>query len=107
MSHSHVTPLHGEILRYQPPVTVLRLEFAAKQDSRYVEELLINDLFHLTLCEKGDEALLVFVPGNFLFLVGVQNVFSGGKNWFMKIFGPAEFLEKVLEVFALGKAGEL
>lgn len=107
MDDTHVVPFRRQVLGYQPSVAVFRRRLAAKQDRRHVEPSPVDQVLNLALAEQGQKPPLVFLPGDGLLLVAVQEVLVGGKDGQMMILCPADLVEEVFQVGALGKGGEL
>lgn len=105
MNDRHAGPLALQVLDDQPPVTVLGGRFATEQYAGCFEVAWGERTFDVTLFHQLEELGFVYAPVSFVFLIGVQDVLSGGQQRFMHVLGIAQFAQKIGQVIALGKSG--
>ncbi len=101
-----VVVMGREILRYEPAVTMIGLFFAAEQTIR-VAQLLDPNGFDPPLLHQLKKFLLVLVPFSSMFLVGIQHLLRGSKEWDVSILDGSNFVKEVCKILLLGKAGKL
>lgn len=88
-------------------MTMFRRGFAAEQDRRHREQVAVERLLDFPVGDQGHEIALVLLPAPLLFLVGVEHLLRRGEERLVHVIGATQFAQEVLQIFALGEAGQL
>jgi hypothetical protein len=101
-----VVVIGREILGHEAAVTMIGLFFTAEQTVR-VTRLLGPSSFDSPLLHQLKEVPLVLVPFSSTFLVRIQHLLRGSKEWNVSILDGTDFVKEICKILPLGKAGKL
>jgi hypothetical protein len=107
MSYGHSTPFCREVFRYDSSVAVFGLGLTTQQHGRHVKAPLVYEFFHFARFQQGGKTLLIFIPRNLFVPIASDDFLGGSKEWFVEILNPADLLEEVGQIVALGKGSQL
>ena len=107
MPNDYVSPLALQVFHDQPPMAMVRLILAAKQDALLREQGLWNALLDLALSHQRQESLLIAGPITAMLLVFVEQLLSRRQHRLVMVGSAADGLQEILEVVTLRESGEL
>jgi hypothetical protein len=106
MPNRYAGPLVQQILSDQPPMTVMRLCFAAEQ-TRQVQQLRIQCFLDLSLTQKRLEPGHIGLPVPSAFSIGIQQFLRWRQLRQMHVVDLADALQKKGQVGLLRESGQL
>ena len=106
MLNIHIAPVLLQILRDQPPMTVVRFVLAAKK-AAVRDYVCIDFLLDLALTHQIKKFSLIYRPITLIFLVFIKDVLSRGEFWNMNIIDMTDLPQKKLKIITLCETRQL